>query len=234
MEITVPTAARADWLSILRERARLEFQDAIRRTIVSREDDSALPRLFQGALRVSLNGIPLIYTLQMFSAKELLLADVGYSGWANERLLDACSDITSAHLEHDLGVSHAHILATLRHICDGEKVWLDCLSGTPDGGSWRLPQGLSPEVSLAELKQCWPELWAGYRAWLKNTSDNGLENGITVHLPDGISPSIARWKILRHVLDHSTFHRGQVIGMLRALGQTPPAINRMDYVLSGG
>jgi uncharacterized damage-inducible protein DinB len=38
--------------------------------------------------------------------------------------------------------------------------------------------------------------------------------------------------LLRHVLDHSTFHRGQVGGMIRALGYKPPAINRMDFVLA--
>ena len=170
----------------------------------------------------------------MFSAKELLLTDVGYSAWANQRLLDACSGFAPALLERDPGASHAGILATLQHVCDGEKVWLNCLSTTPDLGSWRLPTGAAPQPSLLELKQQWPGLWSGYRAWLKTASDNSLGIAVTVHLPDGTSPTIARWKILRHVLDHSTFHRGQVIGMIRALGHTPPAINRMDYVLTGG
>jgi uncharacterized damage-inducible protein DinB len=170
----------------------------------------------------------------MFSAKELLLLDVGYSGWANQRLLDGCSELAPALLEQDMGASHTCILTTLQHVCDGERVWLDCLSITPDLGSWRLPTGAAPRPSLLELKQLWPDLWSGYQAWLKTASDNSLGTAITVHMPDGISPSIARWKILRHVLDHSIFHRGQVVGMIRALGQTPPAINRMDYVLTGG
>jgi uncharacterized damage-inducible protein DinB len=38
---------------------------------------------------------------------------------------------------------------------------------------------------------------------------------------------------LRHVLEHSTLHRGQVVGMIRMLGHQPPAIQRMDYYLTG-
>jgi uncharacterized damage-inducible protein DinB len=185
----------------------------------------------------------------MASAKPLLLADIGYSAWANQRLLEASSALAAEELERDLGVSHSNILATLRHICDGEKVWLDCLSTTKEGASWRLPTGPAPQPSLDELKQIWPPLWDGYRRWLSGlcgqsvpeagVSGNelyeaGLGVELIVQLPDGSAPRLARWKILRHVLDHSTFHRGQVIGMIRSLGHTPPAINRMDYWLVGG
>jgi uncharacterized damage-inducible protein DinB len=182
----------------------------------------------------------------MAAAKTLLLADIEYSGWANQRLLEACSALAAEEVERDLNVSHVSILATLRHICDGEKVWLDCLSTTAAGESWRLPMGAVPEPSLDELKQIWPPLWGGYRRWLSGLPDEsareagvggnescgaGLGIELIVQLPDGTAPRLARWKILRHVLDHSIFHRGQLVGMIRSLGHTPPAINRMDYWL---
>jgi uncharacterized damage-inducible protein DinB len=44
---------------------------------------------------------------------------------------------------------------------------------------------------------------------------------------------LARGKILRHVLEHSTLHRGQIVGMIRMLGYTPPSIHRMDWYLAG-
>ena len=172
-----------------------------------------------------------VYTSPMSSAKQLLLVDIGYSRWANQCLLDACSNRTAEELEHDFNISHNNILATLRHICDGEKVWLDCLSTTAEGGSWRLPTGAAPELSLSELRHTWPELWQDYRQWLEALPENGLDVELTVYLPDGAAPQLTRWKILRHVLDHSTFHRGQIIGMIRSLGHRPPAVNRMDYWL---
>jgi len=176
---------------------------------------------------------PSVYTFAVSLAKELLLTDIRYSGWANQRLLEACSALTSEEIERDLRISHASILATLRHIHDGERVWLDCLRTSPEMGPWRLPQGTPPEPSLDALRLNWPELSDGYRRWLEDLSEAGLGIELRVQLPGEIEPSLPRWKILRHVLEHSALHRGQIVGMIRTLGHTPPAIHRMDYYLAG-
>jgi uncharacterized damage-inducible protein DinB len=63
--------------------------------------------------------------------------------------------------------------------------------------------------------------------------ESALSVELIIQLPGDIGPSLPRWQILRHVLEHSTFHRGQIIAMIRALGHQPPAINRMDYYLTG-
>lgn len=179
------------------------------------------------SLDASPNGIP---------AKQLFVSDVRYSAWANERLLDACGERTAEELARDLGVSHSSILATLRHVYIAEKVWLDCLSTTAARGNWRLPTEPAPKLSLAELRQTWAQLWKGYEKWLEGLTEPEIELGaeVFVQIPDGRVPQFERWKILRHVLDHSQFHRGQVVAMIRSLRHTPPAINRGDYWLAGG
>jgi len=174
-----------------------------------------------------------VYTFAVLFAKELLRADILYSGWANQRLLEACSALSSGEIERDLGISHGGVLATLRHIHDGERVWLDCLRTSPEMGAWRLPQGTPPEPSLDALRKSWPELSDGYLRWLENLPEAGLGIEVSVLLPGEVEPSLPRWTILRHVLEHSTFHRGQIVGMIRMLGHTPPGIHRMDYYLAG-
>lgn len=169
----------------------------------------------------------------MSFARQLLLNDLGYSAWANLRLLDGSSALTAGELERDLHISHSNILSTLRHMYDGERVWLDCLRRTADLGRWRLPPGPAPELSLDALRQEWPKLWDEYRHWLEQVPENKLNVDLTLQLPGEIEPNVPRWKILRHVLDHSTLHRGQVVGMIRMLGHVPPAINPMDYFLTG-
>ena len=54
-----------------------------------------------------------------------------------------------------------------------------------------------------------------------------------LQLPGGVERRFPRWKILRHVLVHSTLHRGQIVGMIRMLGHQPPANSPMDYYLAG-
>jgi uncharacterized damage-inducible protein DinB len=170
------------------------------------------------------------YTFFMTFAQQLLLSDIHYSAWANQCLLDGCSAFTAEELERDLRLSHTSILATLRHTCDGERVWLDCLRDTPDRGTYLLPQTGAPTLSFDALKQNWPKLWDSYSHWFEGQSESTLGVELLVQLPDK-EPHLPRWKILRHVLDHSQFHRGQIVAMIRSLGYCPPAINRMDYLL---
>lgn len=169
----------------------------------------------------------------MSLAKQLLLTDVRRSAWADQNLLEGCSALTPEELERDFRISHASILATLRHIYDGERVWLDCLRTTADLGTWRLPQGPAPELSLDALRQKWPEIWDGFRTWLEGLTETRLAVELNLQLPGGAERRYPRWKILRHVLEHSTMHRGQVMGMIRMLGHQPPSTSPMDYYLAG-
>lgn len=169
----------------------------------------------------------------MSLVQQLLLADVRRSAWANRNLLEGCALLTAEEMERDFCISHANILSTLSHIYDGERVWLDCLSTTADLGTWRLPQGPAPEYSLDALTQNWPELWNGFGRWLEGQSESRLQVELNLQLPGGIERRFPRWKILRHMLEHSTMHRGQVVGMIRMLGHLPPAVSPMDYYLAG-
>jgi steroid delta-isomerase-like uncharacterized protein len=174
-----------------------------------------------------------VYTFRVSLVKQLVLGDVRRSAWANRNLLEGCAALTAAEVERDFRISHGNILSTLRHIYDGERVWLHCLSTTADLGTWRLPPGPAPEYSLEALKESWPELWEGFGGWVEGQSENSLHVELNLQLPGGIEQRLPRWKILRHVLEHSTPHRGQVVGMIRMLGYLPPAVSPMDYYLAG-
>jgi uncharacterized damage-inducible protein DinB len=166
-------------------------------------------------------------------AKQLLLADVRRSAWANQNLLAGCAALTAEEMKRDFRISHTNILSTLSHIYDAERVWLDCLSTTADLGTWRLPTGAAPQYSLDALTLRWPQLWRGFGGWLEDQSENSLEVELNLQLPGGIEQRFPRWKILRHVLEHSIMHRGQVVGMIRMLGHQPPPVSPMDYYLAG-
>ncbi len=184
-------------------------------------------------MRIGCRGFFALYTFFVSFAKQLLITDVRRSAWADQNLLASCSALASDELQRDLRISHSSILSTLGHIYDGERVWLDCLRTTPDLGTWRLPQGPGPRYSLSMLRQTWPELWSGYSGWLEALPEASLGIELLLQLPGEIERGFPRWKILRHVLEHSTMHRGQVIGMIRMLGHQPPPNSPMDYYLAG-
>jgi uncharacterized damage-inducible protein DinB len=165
----------------------------------------------------------------MSPLQPLLLTLTGYSAWATGQLLRACSALSLKQLDSGLGASHSSILGTLRHIHDGERVWLLRLMAV---GSWRLPQGPGCEYSFEVLVQSWPELWQGYRQWLESASDADLNDEFTTLLPEGTQLCGPRWQIVLHAVNHSTLHRGQIITMLRTLGLQPPSIDLTSYYLT--
>jgi uncharacterized damage-inducible protein DinB len=165
----------------------------------------------------------------MSQLKQLLLAHVGYSAWATRRVLEACSLLTEEQLNKEMGASHSSILQTLRHIHDGERVWLRRLIEVENE---RLPRGSAPEHSVEFLVRSWLGLWDGYRQWLETASDEDLTLEVSTVLPDDAVFCVPRWQIVLHAINHSTFHRGQIITMLRGFGVQPPNTDLTAYCAS--
>lgn len=162
----------------------------------------------------------------MSQLRQLLLAHTAYSAWATRQVLEACLSLTAEQIDRDMGASHSSILQTFCHIHDGERVWLRRLV---EVGNDCLPPGPPPEHSFETLIQSWPELWGGYRRWLESASDDDLSFELSTILPDGALFRVPRWQIVLHAINHTTFHRGQIITMLRSFGVKPPNTDLTAY-----
>jgi uncharacterized damage-inducible protein DinB len=172
----------------------------------------------------------------MSIAKEAFLMDLDYSAWADQVLLEACSALTADELARDLGASHRSVLDTLRHIYYTERVWVrrlheNAMPPMREVGDQKLFCDPPPEPELAELKRDWPEVWKAGHEWLENLPEAELEGTLSSRMPDGTEFRMSRWKIVMHSVNHSTLHRRQVVGMLRALGRQPPNTDLFSYYL---
>jgi uncharacterized damage-inducible protein DinB len=178
--------------------------------------------------------------LNMTIAKQALLTDLDYSAWANQRLLDACSALIAEELDRDLGASHGGVIRTLRHIYYAERVWMKRLRANSlpplhEVGDQRLFSDAPAEPDLEALKKAWPEVWSSLREWLEPFPDAELEFELSCHVLNGDELRLSRWKLILHMVNHSTLHRGQVIGMLRAFGKQPPNLDLFSfYMLEAG
>jgi uncharacterized damage-inducible protein DinB len=162
----------------------------------------------------------------MSQLQQLLLGHIDYSGWATGQILNACSPLDSDQLDLDCGASHTSILRTLRHIHDGERVWLRRLEEVDND---RLPRGPAPERSFEYLVESWPVLRESYRRWLEAASDLDLNEEILTILPDDEEFRVPRLQIILHVINHTSHHRGQIVTMLRAFGVQPPNTDLTCY-----
>lgn len=155
-------------------------------------------------------------------SRQALLYLVDYSVWANQQLLSACDLLTPEEQARDLGSSHVGISGTLRHIYDSEHFWLGQLrKGTlvplSEFTNPKLYPPTPPYPDLSHLQQRWPDVWRGLHDYVATLPK--AEFALELHAIDWAIP---RWKLLLHVVNHATLHRGQVMSMFRQLGKHPP------------
>lgn len=60
------------------------------------------------------------------------------------------------------------------------------------------------------------------RAFLSDLGEDGISRTIAYRLFDGQPTSQPFSQMLQHVVNHGSYHRGQVVTMLRQLGAPPP------------
>lgn len=150
--------------------------------------------------------------------KEHLKDYLDYHYWATEHLLKACSLLSQEQLLSDRGGSFGSLFATLVHMYSAEAIWLNRWQGK-EPLSFSAP---SDFIDLADLQETWLQKEKELRAFFETTpSDTVIEV---------IAFSHSLWQMLMHMIDHSSFHRGQVIHILRQTGLEPPKSNFIHYL----
>jgi uncharacterized damage-inducible protein DinB len=142
---------------------------------------------------------------------EICRQHLDYMKWADEIALKAVAE------------SEPQRIATLQHIFLAERVWLMRVSGDLQV---RLGD-LEAPVDIGALKDQWAEM---HRAWLDfAASVNDWETILTFRASTGQVFSSSLWQIVLHVVNHGSYHRGQVSAMLRAAGHAPSATDLIAY-----
>jgi uncharacterized damage-inducible protein DinB len=149
-----------------------------------------------------------------------------YNRWANGRLLDAAVDLGPEQLERDLSTSHGSVWGTLVHIVWAEWLWL---------GRWQRTRP-APETDpklcrdLPTLRSRWEAMEQAQRSFVEQLTDPALAERISYQNRRGETWVYPLGDMLRHVVNHSTYHRGQVMTLLRQLGATPRATDFLVFL----
>jgi uncharacterized damage-inducible protein DinB len=142
-----------------------------------------------------------------------------YSTWASRKLLDAAAKLNPDDLKRTTGVSHTSILGTLAHIQFADWIWYT-----------RLVEPMEkPGGTLETLQSAWPALHEKWEAWADKLKDPDLDRVAEYKMMDGTPFHTPVWKCVLHVVNHATLHRGQVMAMIRQLGQEPPHTDLIYY-----
>lgn len=139
---------------------------------------------------------------------------VEFDSWANQRMVEACSGLTQAQLRQEVPSSFPSVLATLQHMLGAEAVWLRRWRGTSPPG-W--PAELQPET-IELVRDRWAELARDRQEWLAGVSEDELRRDFAYVNLRGEPWSHPLVQQIQHMVNHSTYHRGQIVTMLHQLG----------------
>jgi len=141
-----------------------------------------------------------------------------YHYWARDRMLDALEPLSPEDYNRNLGSSFTSIRETATHVYAAEWAWYMRWRGES-------PTALLPAdrfADLGELRRAWTELEAKVRAFVEGLGDGGVARILEYRLLSGHSGASPVWQMVQHVVNHASYHRGQITTMLRQIGAQPP------------
>jgi uncharacterized damage-inducible protein DinB len=161
-------------------------------------------------------------------ARELLL----YMLWADRHMLSAVRPVNEEDLTRDAGVSFGSLLGTMAHMVASQRIWLSRFLGTP-------LEHFPTHHDYADLPAWihgWEETASGIEAFLAALTDAQLAADLTWTTSEGATHTRPLWQPVLHLVNHCSYHRGQVTSLLRQMGYAPPATDLVYYFVerSGG
>jgi uncharacterized damage-inducible protein DinB len=159
------------------------------------------------------------------------LADLyEYNKWAHERTLEASGELDPAEYGREVGGSFPSLRLTLQHLLATEVVWLSRWEGHSLGE----PPDYPGEVDVGALKRMWTSFWNRQFSFVTSLADDELSRPIAIRTRSGIETVQPLGETMLHVVNHSTYHRGQAASLIRMLGGTPRATDYFLYCVTRG
>lgn len=151
--------------------------------------------------------------------KNIILDFTKYNHWANETLTDWLKSIDSKLIYQEFKSSFSSIDLTLQHMKSAQNFW-DAVLGNKNLDS------LDEEVKINSIEHVIDELKQGSQdliSFVISLSDNELLAMVS-------SPAMTktRYEFIIHLVNHNSYHRGQIITICRSLDITENIPNT-DY-----
>jgi uncharacterized damage-inducible protein DinB len=145
--------------------------------------------------------------------KKLIHQLLDYNVWANERLCTSISKLSEEQMDQYVPSSFPSVRKTLLHMLGAQQLWMLRLSGTSPTQVPSFQFSSSQELLNSWLANC-KELLENGSSFQKEELKEVKE--YTTFTSGRYSSRI--YEMIMTVVNHGTYHRGQLVTVLRALG----------------
>jgi uncharacterized damage-inducible protein DinB len=149
---------------------------------------------------------------------------INYNYWARDRVLAAVDRLTDQQFTSSVTSSFESVRDTLVHTLWAEAIWLSRWRREP-----RPAIVATGFETAASVRKAWQEEESKMRAFFETVDDAGLAGVIEYTGLNGQPYATPLFQMLQHVVNHGSYHRGQVTTLLRQLGVAPP--NALDLIV---
>jgi uncharacterized damage-inducible protein DinB len=149
-----------------------------------------------------------------------------YGRWANDQTLASVSSLGADEFVQAVGGSFGSVQGTLVHLYGADWVWLERWHG-------RSPRALptaKEATTIDALSQMWKKVLEKQREFVEALSEERMAQPLTYVSFKGDSFTYPLGEVLVHLVNHGTYHRGQVATLLRQLGKTPVSTDYLRYL----
>ncbi len=157
------------------------------------------------------------------SQSKLIANYSSYNEWANHKLLRWLKELDKNLLYTKTPSSFNTIDYTLQHILRTQNFWLSFISEHDVSNfNWAVREN-EIDAIIEELIISSTQMKDKFSSY----TGEELINMLHLNMP-WANNKLSRYEYIMHVINHSTYHRGQIITMARCLGITEGIVN-MDY-----
>lgn len=149
--------------------------------------------------------------------KELLTQYAEYNIWANKRIIDIMLKLEPSLADKEIASSFPSLKTTAYHIWGAENIWLQRLQLT------EYPTWVANDFKGSFEEACaeWQRVSAALKQFIeKQYDDKAFAHVLQYYDMKKNSHKTPVFQVLNHAFNHSTYHRGQLVTILRQLGQT--------------
>ena len=158
-----------------------------------------------------------------FDRKSYCLDLFRFHNWRQQKIVGMLSSFDPAYFTKQINGSFSSLFIVLEHLIWAEKVWFSRMDGT---GVAVMKENHTVEGLLEE----WTLITDKWTQLVTEKSPEAFNEVISYHTTKGVPYEDQFFEIVIHLIDHSTYHIGQMMNAIRSLGLAPIATNYIHYL----
>ncbi|PZD93098.1 damage-inducible protein DinB [Paenibacillus sambharensis] len=158
-----------------------------------------------------------------------------YHAWANQTMLNRIVELPSGVYNQEVKSIFPSVAKVMAHIYTTDWTWLTIMKGTPMTEAMKLAGPHEEEALKAspqELSELFKLLSARYQEFFRRETD--LNRLLLLDNPYTEVKEISLDQMVMQVMNHGTYHRGNVSAMLRQMGHASVMTEYALFWYAGG